>query len=157
NAARGWLCQARTSGVRGAWKTTTWCWPWNRDSARCALVVAAMLSACGNRPSPPPAERKDAASADAEAAVDLAARPLGLADFEAYSWRRRAGQPAFRLARAAEDRGDWPAVIAACKDALAADAGHLEAAWLLAIGHAKVGQLDQVAAPLQQAAAGEFP
>jgi len=133
----------------------TWWWPWNRDSLRCVLAVAVMLSACGNRPSPPPA-RKDAAPADADAAVDLGARALGLADLDAYGWRRRAGQPAFRIARAAEDRGDWPAVVAACKDALAADAGHLEAAWLLAIGHAKVGQLDQVAGPLQQAAAGEF-
>jgi hypothetical protein len=121
-----------------------------------ALIVAALLSGCGNRPGPAPAEKKDAAPADGEVAVEIAARPLGLPELAAYGWRRRAGQPAFRTARKAEDQGDWPAVIAACKEALAADAGHLEAAWLLAIGYAKVGQLDAVAEPLQQAEAGEF-
>src|ERR1043165_1734045 len=119
------------------------------------LIVAAVLSSCGNRPNPPAAEKKDAAPVDAEA-VELAARPLGMPDLAAYGWRKRAGQPAFRLARKAEDRGDWAEVVASCTQALAADPDHLEAAWLLAIGHAKLGENDRVAAPLSQAVAGEL-
>jgi hypothetical protein len=128
--------------------------PW-ATTRKVALIVAAMLSACGNRPDPPAAAKKDAAPADAEA-VELVARPLGLPDLAAYGWRKRAGQPAFRLARKSEDRGDWPAVVASCKQALAADPDHLEAAWLMAIGLAKLGQTDQVVAPLHQAVAGEL-
>src|ERR1043165_9530059 len=75
------------------------------------LIVAAVSSSCGNRPNPPPPEKKDAAPVDAEV-VELAARPLGMADLAAYGWRKRAGQPAFRLARKAEERGDWAAVVA---------------------------------------------
>lgn len=120
-----------------------------------ALIVAAMLSACGNRPNPPVAEKKDAAPADAEA-IEIGARPLGVPELAVYGWRKRAGQPAFRLARKAEERGDWPAVVASCRQALAEDPDHLEAAWLLAIGLAKLGENDQVAAPLHQAVAGEL-
>lgn len=82
--------------------------------------------------------------------------PLGLAELADYRWRKRAGQPKFRLARKAEARDDWAAVVASCRDALAADPLHLEAAWLLAVGHAKLGQLDQVLAPLTVAVAGDF-
>ncbi|HEU4734012.1 MAG TPA: hypothetical protein VFT22_39240 [Kofleriaceae bacterium] len=74
----------------------------------------------------------------------------------AYRWRKGAGQPAFRLARKAEDRDDWATVVATCTQALAADPGHLDAAWLLAVGYAKLGQPDRVLAPLSQAVAGDF-
>ena len=121
-----------------------------------ALAVVASAPGCGNRPTPPPADKKDAAPADAPAVVEVDAAPLGLADFSAFRWRKRGGQPAFRLARKAEERDDWAAVVAACRQALAADPGHLEAAWLLAVGLARVGKTDQVLAPLQQAAAGDF-
>jgi hypothetical protein len=67
--------------------------------AAAPFVIAALLAACGNRPSPPVADKKDAAPADAEAAVEIAGRALGLPDLAAYGWRRRAGQPAFRNAR----------------------------------------------------------
>ncbi|MGH9885151.1 MAG: tetratricopeptide repeat protein [bacterium] len=123
--------------------------------SKAALIMATVLSSCGNRPNPPPPEKKDAAPVDA-AVVELAARPLGMPDLAAYGWRKRGGQPAFRLARKGEERGDWAAVVASCRQALAADADHLEAAWLLAIGYAKLGQNDQVLAPLSQAVAGEL-
>lgn len=132
-----------------------------RRIAAVALValagVAAPSPACGNRaaPPPPPPEPRDAGALDASAEVEAA--PLGLPDLAAYRWRARAGQPAFRTARKAEDRGAWGDVATACEQALAADPGHLEAAWLLAVARAKLGKLDQVIAPLSRAAAGDFP
>src|SRR5262249_9309192 len=77
-------------------------------------------------------------------------------DLAAYRWRKRGGQAAFRLAWGAEERGDWAGVVAACQQALAVDPGHLEASWLVAVGLAKLGKLDQVLAPLQRAVAGDF-
>jgi hypothetical protein len=94
--------------------------------------------------------------ADAATAAELAARPLGLADATAFGWRKGAGHPAFRAARRAEDRGDWPAVVAACKQALAQNPNHLEASWLLAVGLAKLGKHGELVAPLQVAEAGDF-
>lgn len=123
---------------------------------RIARVVALASLACGSRATPPPPDKpgKDAGAVDAALEIDGAA--LGLPDLAAYAWRKRTGQPAFRLARQAEERGDWAAVVAACRQALAADPGHLEASWLQAVGLAKLGQLDQVLAPLHRAAAGDF-
>ena len=119
-------------------------------------LAAAVSSGCGNRAAPPPPpERRDAAVADA--AVELDATPLGLADLDAYRWRKRGGQAAFRLALKAENRDDWADVADACRQALAADPGHLEAAWLYAVALAKLGKFDEVLAPLQRAAAGDFP
>jgi len=119
-------------------------------------LAAAASTGCGNRAAPPPPpEPRDAAAADA--AVELDAAPLGLADLDAYRWRKRGGQAAFRLARKAEDRDAWAEVAAACEKTLAADPGHLEAAWLYAVALAKLGKLDAVLAPLQRAAAGDFP
>jgi hypothetical protein len=77
-------------------------------------------------------------------------------DAASFGWRKRAGHPAFRVARKAEVRADWPGVVAACRQALAADPGHLEAAYLLAVGLAKTDKLDDVLAPLQLAAAGDY-
>ena len=128
-----------------------------------ALVVALVSSpGCGSRTTAPPAAEKPdrdggSGAAPLDAAVEIAAATLGLPDLAAYGWRKRGGQPAFRLARQAEERGDWAAAAAACQQALAADPGHLDAAWLHAVARAKLGQLDQVLAPLSQAAAGDFP
>ena len=124
---------------------------------RIALVAAASWGACGNRgpQPPPPLEHKDAAVVDA--AVEIDGAPLGLPDLAAYGWRKRAGQAAFRVARRAEERDAWAEVAAACQQSLAADPGHLEAAWLYAVALAKLGKLDEVIAPLQRAAAGDFP
>jgi len=112
--------------------------------------------ACGNRGAqPPPPEHKDAAVVDA--AVEIDGAPLGLSDLAAYGWRKRPGQPAFRVAMRAEERDAWADVAAACQQALAADPGHLEAAWLYAVALVKLGKLDEVIAPLQRAVAGDFP
>jgi hypothetical protein len=131
--------------------------------ARVALVVAFVTSlGCGKRaPSQDKSQdksldNKDARPPDAEVVAELDGKPLGLPELSAYSWRKRGGQPAFRVALKAEDRDDWTAVVTTCTQALAADPGHLEAAWLLAVGLAKQGALDRVLAPLQQAEAGDF-
>jgi hypothetical protein len=121
------------------------------------FIIPLVISlGCGNKPAQPPPATQDVRPVDARTTVELAPRPLGMADLAAYRWRKRGGQPAFRLARKAEDRDDWATVVTTCTQALAADPGHLEAAWLLAVGLAKLGQLDRVLAPLQQAAAGDF-
>jgi hypothetical protein len=122
-----------------------------------ALVTGAS-AACGHSSTaPPPPAHGDGGAAISDARpVELQARPLGLADFTAWQWRERPGQPAFRTARKAEDRGDWAAVVTACTEALAADPAHLEAAWLLAVALGKTGKLDQVTTPLALAGAGDF-
>ncbi len=120
---------------------------------RLAWVV--VLIACGGKP----AGKQDAGKPPADAApavVDLPARPFGLTELGGFDWRKRGGQSAFLAARKAEDREDWPAAVVACKQALAADPTHLEAAWLLAAGNAKLGKLDEVLAPLLVAAGGDF-
>ena len=96
---------------------------------------------CGHSSAtPPPPTRSDAGTHPDDARpAELAARPLGLADFTAWQWRERAGQPAFRIARKAENRDDWAGVVTACSEALAADPTHLEAAWLLAVALGKTG------------------
>ncbi len=121
-----------------------------------ALVLA--LEACGHGGSSaaPPEPHRDGGVLAKDAALELPARPLGLASLDDFRWRKRGGQPAFRIARKAEDREDWPGVVAAARDALAADPGHLEAAWLYAVALAKTGKLDEVLAPLSVAAAGDL-
>jgi hypothetical protein len=123
-----------------------------------ALVLAlAILQGCGSKPArPPPPDKKDAGPADGFAALEVEATPLGLPELTAYGWRKRGGQPAFRIARKAEAAADWSTVVTTCRQALAADPGHLEASWLLAVGLAKLGKPDQVLAPLARAAAGDF-
>lgn len=127
-----------------------------RGVALVALTALAASVGCGNRPAPPPPPPPPGDAAVADAALELDAAPLGLADLDAYRWRRRGGEAAFRLARKAEARGAWAEVAAACERALAVDAGHLDAAWLYAVALAKLGKLDQVLAPLQRAAAGDL-
>ncbi|HET9988325.1 MAG TPA: hypothetical protein VFQ65_07390 [Kofleriaceae bacterium] len=123
------------------------------------FTVALLLAGCGGTSAtPPPPHRDDAAIARPDAAQGAVtpARPLGLPDLAAWQWRSRAGHPAFRTARKAESHDDWAGVVAACTQALAADPTNLEAAWLLAVGDAKLGKLDAVTAPLQLAGAGDF-
>ncbi len=125
---------------------------------RVALVLC-VAAACGkgNGSAPPPPPTHDAGTATAAPAeVQLAPRPLGLAKLSAYQWRKRAGQTAFKAARKAEGRADWAAVVAACQEALAADPGHLDAAWLLAAGLGKLGKTAEVYEPLARAVAGDF-
>jgi hypothetical protein len=120
------------------------------------IALLFVLSACGHgSPAAPPPPAKDAKAADA-AVVELPAQPLGLADLAGFAWRSRGGQPAFRAARKAENKEDWPAVAASCKDALAADPGHLEAAWLYAVALAKTGKVSDVLRPLEVAGIGDY-
>ncbi len=121
-----------------------------RRAAWC-LVIAA----CGSHDAKP-VHDDAAARRDAAVPVEVPARPLGLPDLASYAWRKRGGQSAFRAARRAENGEDWPTVVATCKQALAADPGHLEAAWLLAAGLGKLGKVDQILAPLEVAVAGDF-
>ena len=125
-------------------------------------MVCVVATACGGPESEPVAQRTAAAEtkpveqAVIASAADLAARPLGLADVAAFDWRKRAGQPHFVTALEAEKHGNWAAVADACKAALAADPGHLDASWLDAIALAKLGRTGEVVAPLQVAVAGDF-
>ena len=124
---------------------------------RCVALAGAFV-ACGRHAALPAAGGGAApiTSRDAATPIELPARALGMPDLASYAWRKRAGQPAFRTARKAEGREDWPGVVAACRQALAADPGHLEAAWLLAVALARTGKPDDVLAPLAIAAAGDF-
>lgn len=126
---------------------------------RLALACAALACAwaCGGRSEPAPPRLEDAAAPVVEPAdADVPERPLGLPDHAAFLWRKRGGHPAYRLARKAEASGQWEAVATTCRQALAADPGHLDAAWLYAVALAKLGKLDEVTAPLHTAVAGDF-
>ncbi|CAN5739786.1 hypothetical protein BH11MYX3_BH11MYX3_23660 [soil metagenome] len=122
-------------------------------------IVLCVAAACGKgsgSAQPPPASKEDAAPQAIPARIDLPARPLGLPELAGYQWRKRAGQTAFKVARIAEARGDWAAVTSACREALAADPGHLDASWLLAVALGQQGKLAEVVAPLSLAVAGDF-
>lgn len=126
---------------------------------RAFLVAVLVAGACSGRDGTVAEDHPDKKVVDSgqpQAAPEIAAKALGLPDVAAYGWRARAGQPAFREARRAEDKEDWPAVATACRKALAADPGHLEAAYLLAAALGAMGKLDEVAAPLAVAEAGDF-
>lgn len=122
-------------------------------------IVLCVAVACGKgsgSSQPPPPNKHDAAPQATPARIDLPARPLGLPDLAAYQWRKRAGQAAFKTARTAQSRGDWAGVTSACQDALRADPGHLDAAWLLAAALGEQGKLSELVAPLSLAVAGDF-
>jgi WD40-like Beta Propeller Repeat len=121
-------------------------------------IFAVVAGACGSKHTPPPPAHDDARVAGVKDAAppELAPRPLGMATLDGFAWRKRPGQPAFRTARKAEHRGDWAGVVAACEQALAADPGHLEAAWLEAVALARLGKLDAVTGRLAVAGAGDF-
>ena len=123
------------------------------------LLALGACGRCGDHAPAPVAlagPRDAAAPARADAVRELPPLALGLPSADAFAYRHRAGHPDYRDARAAERRGDWPAVAAACRKALAADPGHLEASYLLSVALAKAGQLDAVLAPLEVAAAGDY-
>lgn len=125
-----------------------------------ALAAVGGSQGCGSRATTAPPDKRDAGPGSAVPAdasvVEIEPVALGLPEVAAYGWRKRGGQPAFRIAREAEERGDWAGVVAACEQALAADPVHLEASWLYAVGLAKLGKFDQVLAPLSRAAGGDF-
>jgi hypothetical protein len=88
--------------------------------------------------------------------VELPVLPLGAARLEDFAWQGGPGRESFARAIAAEKALDWPGAIAACREALAADPGHLDAAWLLAAALVRNGELDPVLVPLARAATGDW-
>jgi hypothetical protein len=125
------------------------------------LMLVGCLLACGHPGSGKPIEgRKDAGRSAGEAGTETAAAmaplALGMASLDGFAYRARAGHPHFKEARDAEAKGDWAAVAVACEAALAADPGHLDAAYLLAVARAKQNQLEGVITPLAIAVAGDF-
>ncbi len=122
-------------------------------------LLALLLVACGHGggSQQTASQPRDSGVAMTTAAPrDLTAGALGVATLGGFGWRKRAGQPAFRAARTAEAAGNWPAVVIACRQALAADPQHLEAAYLLAVALEKTGGGDDLLAPLTTAVEGDF-
>ena len=121
-----------------------------------AAIGAAACSGSGSGEARPKVTGDDGGVAAAAAPVEIELRPLGTTSLDGFGWRRGAGKDAFARALAAEKKGDLPAVEREAAAALAADPGHLEAAWLVAVARARQGNLDGVLAPLEVAAAGDW-
>jgi hypothetical protein len=101
--------------------------------------------------------REDGSVRPADGAVALPASALGMSGVDGFAYRTRAGQEPFRRARDSEAADDWAAVTARCKEALAADPDHLDAAYLLAVALAKTGAgAEQILVPLAKAVGGDF-
>ncbi|HEY5923839.1 MAG TPA: hypothetical protein VIV11_19290 [Kofleriaceae bacterium] len=123
------------------------------------LPLLVYLSACGRPGSSEHvvARREDGGSARADATVGLAPLALGMPELAGFGYRARGGHAAFKLARVAEAAGAWADVIARCREALAADPDHLDAAYLLAVALAKTnGSAEQILAPLTKAVAADY-
>jgi hypothetical protein len=128
-------------------------WPSGRSAA---LLAIAALGCGSGRKSPHAAAPEDAAAPADAAPVELTRGPLGAAALPALGWRSRPGHDAYRKALVAERAGAWKDVVDACRQARAIDPDHLEAAWLEAAALARQGLHDQVLAPLQVAASGDW-
>lgn len=128
---------------------------------RFALVLCA-AAACGKGSGgsgDPPPKHDDAGSGAGSrpaARVDLAARPLGVDQLDAYLYRKRPAHAAYQAARKAEAANDWKGVVTQCRQALSADPTHLDAAWLLAAGLAAQKKWDELVEPLSLAVAADF-
>lgn len=127
-----------------------------------ALLVA---PGCGGDPAPGTtagagsAALAGSASGSADpgpSAAPLDLRPLGAATLDAFLLGKRPGAAAYRTARAAEKRGDWPEVVRQARAARQADPTLLAAAWLEAAGLARAGRHAEVLAPLELAATGDW-
>ncbi len=120
-----------------------------------ALALVFLVACGGNKSAEPPPAPKDAAVPETRT-LEIPPKTLGMPDLASYGWRKRGGHPAFRIARTAEAKNQWADVVTTCKQALAADPGHLEAAWLLAAGLGHLKRFDELIGPLQLATAGDF-
>ncbi len=153
--------QRSSRSPSGRWVSPCATSAWMRPAGVALACAFAWAAACGpgKQPQPQPSERRDGGRdgdpSDAQT-LDIPARTLGLPDLAAFAWRKRGGHPAYRLARIAEAKQDWATVATTCQQALAADPGHLEAAYLLAAALGNLGKHDAVVAPLQLAASGDF-
>lgn len=131
-----------------------------REPLRKALAVVALAwstHGCGSseRAAPPPPPRLEDAAVEAAITVEVA--PLGTPTLEAWGWRGGPGAAAFARALEAERAGDLVRLEREAAAALAADGGHFEAAWLVAVARARLGRHAEVLAPLAVAAAGDWP
>ena len=122
-----------------------------------AVAIALTAAACGRSSS---GRARDGGGTDdagvVAPAIPVALRTLGKAALDEYGWRSGPGQAAFDRALAAERAGDLPTIEREASAALAADPGHLEAAWVAAVARARLGRHDQVLAALEIAAAGDW-
>lgn len=121
--------------------------------------VIVLLVACGrdSGTAAGPVQEEGSATAALAATPDVAPLALGMPAVTAFGYRKGPGQPGFRRARELESGGKWPEVAAACREALAADPAHLDAAYLLAVALAKTGASPAlIVAPLTVAVAGDF-
>jgi hypothetical protein len=131
-------------------------------ASRAVVPLLCLVLGCSRggseNPAPTPIATGDAAvTAPIEQTAEVASLPLGLPSVAGYGYRKGPGEPSFARARTAEAAGQWPEVAAQCMAALAADAGHLDAAYLLAVARAKTGAPPAlIAAPLSTAVAGDF-
>jgi hypothetical protein len=126
------------------------------------IALACAACACGsNKRAPSDDERqaKDRAgvAGDAGAGVELIEPvPMGVADLRAFAYSMGPGREPFLLAKQANQDSDTSAVIEHGQAAVAADAGHLEAHWYLAMALARSGRYHEVAEHLSVAVAGDW-
>lgn len=123
------------------------------------VALALALAGCGGRGSSTRASDGDGGPGAVAAplpAIPVALRTLGKGALDEYGWRAGPGKAAFDRALAAERAGDLPTIEREASAALAADPGHLEAAWVAAVARARLGQHAQVLPALEIAAAGDW-
>lgn len=126
-----------------------------------SLVLSAACACSGRGQEARPAPAHDGGPVEAPVRVAVPEPlPLGTASAEGFDYRRGPGREAYsaavRAEKLARDDADWQAVIDASRAALAADPGHLDAAWLLAAALARKGEHDAILEPLSRAVAGDW-
>ncbi|HTJ40952.1 MAG TPA: hypothetical protein VL463_02615 [Kofleriaceae bacterium] len=127
---------------------------------RGAVLVFLVVGACGGKRTD---DGAGPASGAAVATIDAAPQipdpprlPLGAASPAEADYRHGPGASAYVKALAAEKQADWPGVIAACREARAADPHHIDAAWLEAAAFARQRAFADMIEPLGVAAAGDW-
>lgn len=141
-----------------------------RSAARRAVVSVVVSAACAtaacSEGSSASSSSRGVAPPDTAGAVKAVEvpmpppLPLGKASLDEFGYRRGPGRDAYDRAvkaeKLAKGDADWQTVIDACREALAADPGNLDAAWLMAAAHARKGEHDRILAPLSLAVAGDW-
>jgi hypothetical protein len=125
-----------------------------------ALGVGPVL-ACGSRrddgSSKAPPEDARARTAEVPAPLPpISPLPLGKPTLADFTYNRGPESAALERALMAESAGQWSQAGTAAAEVLAAVPGNLEAAWILALMRARLGQLDGVVEPLSMAVAGDW-
>jgi hypothetical protein len=119
-----------------------------------------MLVSCGSRrddrAKPPPEDGRALVEEAPAPLPPVTPLPLGKPSLAEFTYNRGTAIAALERALAAEAAGDWAATGAAAQEALQAVPGNLEAAWILAIMRARMGQIEGVLEPLSMAVAGDW-